>query len=730
MRQEAARQTTMTKKYVSTGKRFQIIKALVLLCVCLSVCSIGKGSGAAFAQGIEKGKHHNVLLITIDTLRYDRLSLYSTKYARTPHIDKLAQSAFVFTRAFAHNPVTLPSHINILTGVTPLYHGISDNTGFRLEERFLTIAEFLKAKGYTTGAFIGAFPLDSRFGLDQGFDVYDDNYGTHSSLEIFFVERIAEKVIKPAREWIAGRQGKWFSWVHLFDPHQPYLPPAPFDKEYRDDPYSGECAYVDKQVGNLLTYLEEKRLLNKTIVIITGDHGEGLGEKGEKTHSYFAYNNTIHIPLVIYVPGGGRKNIAEYVCHIDIFPTICDILGYDIPAHIQGESLLPVIDGKKKKNGIIYFESLTAYLNRGWAPLRGFIKDEIKFIDLPIKEVYDLKKDIDENKNLVSTSDIGKLARDLEDLKKKSTGKTGARRAEKIDPEVQRKLRSLGYISGPAAPKKEVFTKEDDLKTLLPIQDKMLAAVGKFQDGSTAEAIADLNDIIAGSPAFILVYSRLADMYKETNQPGKAVDILRKGLKANPANLEILAKLGILLAESNQPKEAIAILTECTMRESFNPEHFNYLGVAYYKSGDFDTALQNYREALKLDKNYAAVFNNIGSLYLTTFLKNKDRVSYEQAMRNFNEAIALDPLLFSAYNGRGAAYLYNGETGKAIADWQKAIDIKPDFTDPYFSIGIISLKIGDKTRALKVFLLLQERYYTKLSPPDRQRLLRLIAEAR
>jgi arylsulfatase A-like enzyme/Tfp pilus assembly protein PilF len=658
------------------------------------------------------------------------LSLYSTKYARTPHIDKLGRSAFVFTRAFAHNPVTLPSHINILTGVTPLYHGVSDNTGFRLEERFLTSAEMLKAKGYATGAFIGAFPLDSRFGLDQGFDVYDDNYGTHSSLEIFFVERSAEKVIKPAREWISGRQGKWFSWVHLFDPHQPYFPPAPFDKEYRDDPYSGECAYVDKQVGSLLSFLEERKLLNKTIIIITGDHGEGLGEKGEKTHSYFAYNSTIHIPLVIYIPGGGSKTISEYVSHIDIFPTICDILGYEIPAHIQGESLLPVIAGGKKKNGIIYFESLSAYLNRGWAPLRGFIKDEIKYIDLPIKEVYDLKKDLDENKNLVSTADIGKLFRELEDLKKRLAGKSRTQRAEKLDPEVQRKLRSLGYVSGPTAAAKEVFTKEDDLKTLLPIQDKMLTAVGKFQDGQTTAAVDDLNDIVDDSPNFVLVYSRMADIYKEINQPEKAIDILRKGLKANPANLEILSKLGILLAESNQPKEAIAILTDCTIRESFNPEHFNYLGVAYYKSGDFEAALKNYREALKLDKNYASVFNNIGTLYLTTFLKNKDRASHEEAMRNFNEAIAIDPLLFSAYNGRGAAYIYSGETGKAIADWQKAIEIKPDFTDPYFSIGITSLKIGDKDRALKIFLLLQERYYTTLSPPDQQRLLRLIAEAR
>ncbi|MFC2155760.1 sulfatase-like hydrolase/transferase [Acidobacteriota bacterium] len=712
------------------NSRIKNLGILFFISAALSGNIQGEGSGASSALRFEKGNAANILLITIDTLRYDRLSLYSKKYVKTPSIDGFAEESFVFDRAFAHNPVTLPSHVNILTGTTPLYHGISDNTGFRLEDRFITIAEHLKKKGYETGAFIGAFPLDSRFGLNQGFDVYDDNYGTHGSLELFFVERTAEKVIKPARQWISGRKGKWLAWIHLFDPHQPYLPPPPFDREYGEDLYSGECAYVDKQLGTLFSFLREKKLLDKTIVIITGDHGEGLGEKGERTHSYFAYNSTIHIPLIIYVPGGGSKRIETNVSHVDIFPTICDLVGIGIPGHVQGESLLPVIVGKKKLKEKIYFESLTPYLNRGWAPLRGFIAGKIKFIDLPIKEVYDLEKDIKETNNLVGRSDIRKMSRDLENLKNSLTGKDKTRRSEKLDAEVRKRLQSLGYISEKNVVKKSRYTRKDDLKTLLPLQNMMLDAMAKYQEGKAEDALKDLNSVIKESPTFILVYNRLADIYKETDRVPEALAILRKGLKENPGNLNIMSKLGIFLAEENRPREAIDVLKACTAQDDLNPENFNFLGVAFYKSGNFDLALRNYRKALELDHNYAAVFNNIGSLYLTAFLKNKDSGTYNLAMENFNKAIALDPNIFSAYNGRGAAYLYGNKVEKAIGDWQKAIEIKPDFTDPYFSIGITYLRAGNKSRALDIFQSLKEKHYSKLSPRDRRRLDRLITESK
>ncbi|MGD2086697.1 MAG: sulfatase-like hydrolase/transferase [Candidatus Aminicenantes bacterium] len=692
------------------------------------------------------GKDFNILLITLDTLRADRLSVYSDKYVKTPNIDRLAAKSFIFTRAFSHNPVTLPAHTNILTGTTPRFHGISDNTGFRLEDRFLTIAEYLKEAGYHTGAFIGAFPLDSRFGLNQGFDLYDDQYGTHNQLEFFFVERPAQKVIEPAVQWISQQRSgpgkhKWFAWVHLFDPHQPYLPPAPYHKEYRHDLYSGEVAYTDASLKVLFDFLEDDGLPEDTVIVVTGDHGEALGEKGEKTHAYFAYNNTILIPLLLYIPDTVTSEkgikIDENVCHADIFPTICDILHRDIPGHLQGESLLPLIEnhlngGSGSRNPrMIYFESLTPYLNRGWAPLRGFVRGDIKFIDLPIIEVYNIKDDIHETRNIALGPNIKQLKRDLVKLKNDLKGKSMMQRSARISPQERKKLESLGYISGTPSAKSRVFTEAEDLKTMLPLQNRMLTAVANYRTGGTRQAVTQLRSIVEESPGFVLVYRHMATIYQETGQVGKAIEILEYGLKKNPGNTELMSKLGIMLAEARQPDKAIEILNVCIKKNPFNPDNFNFLGVAYYKKGNAAKAMENYRKALELDNNYASVFNNIGSLYLALYLgsKKKDERVFQLAMENFNRALEIDPRLFAAYNGRGAAYKFKNQVKKAIADWKKTIEINPNYIDAYFNIGISYLQIGDKASALKHLLLCKEKLAAKLPAKDRQQLERLIAQA-
>jgi arylsulfatase A-like enzyme/Flp pilus assembly protein TadD len=727
--------------------------------LCLTWCWVScKGSGEGEGKGTHvpqntkaqqlkiPGKDFNILLITLDTLRVDRLSVYSDKYVKTPNIDRLAGKSFIFTRAFSHNPLTLPAHTNILTGTTPCFHGISDNTGYRLDKRFLTIAQYLKQSGYRTGAFIGAFPLDSRFGLDRGFDVYDDQYGTHNQLEFFFVERPAQKVIEPAVQWISQQdsspgKNKWFAWVHLFDPHQPYLPPSPYNKEYRHDLYSGEVAYVDASLKVLFDFLENKGLMENTVIVVTGDHGEALGEKGEETHSYFAYNNTIHIPLLLYIPGTvpGEKGIKihENVCHVDIFPTICHILNLDIPRHLQGESLLPLIENHLKGNPgdgkprVIYFESLSPYLNWGWSPLRGFVRGDIKFIDLPVTEVYNIEDDSDENHNIAANSNTKQLKRDLVKLENDLKGKNMMQRSQSISPEERKKLESLGYITGTPSDRLRVFTEADDLKTMLPLQNRMLTAVANYRFRGASEAVTQLKSIIAECPGFVLVYRHMATIYKDTGQVAKAIEILEYGLKMNPGNTDLMSKLGIMLAEAQQADRAIELLNICVKKNPFDPENYNFLGVAYYKKGNAVKAMENYRKALELDNNYASVFNNIGSLYLAVYLGNrkKDESVYQLAMENFNRALEIDPRLFAAYNGRGAAYKFKKQEKKAIADWEKAIEINPDYIDAYFNIGVSYLHLGDKTSALKHLLLCKQRLAARLSAKDRQQLDRLIAQA-
>jgi arylsulfatase A-like enzyme/Flp pilus assembly protein TadD len=736
---------------IRTMKKLKPILLVIALAILAQSCGssddapLRKVSPDTLPQTDIVEKPYNVLLITLDTLRYDRLSIYTDKYVKTPNIDGLARKSFVFTRAFSHNPVTLPAHTNIMTGTTPRYHGISDNTGYRLDKRFLTLAEHLKENGYATGAFVGAFPLDSRFGLDQGFDVYDDNYGTHNAMEMFFVERRAEDVIEPALKWIKGRQEhqKWFAWVHLFDPHQPYMPPSPYREEYGTDLYSGEVAYMDACLEKLFKYLEKTGRLDNTVVVITGDHGEALGEKGEETHSYFAYNNTIRIPLVIHVPGtihyfSGRKNretlIGQNVCHTDIFPTISQLVGLSVPEHIQGKSLVPLLENRLHngfdKDRKIYFESLTPYLNRGWAPLRGFVRGDVKYIQQPLVEVYNIKNDINEMTNIAETSNVKQMERDLVKLKLQLAGKNMMKRSQQISAEDRDKLKSLGYLSGstPDTPKK--FTEEHDLKRMLPLQNRMLAAIAMFQEGKYREPIRELKAVVEKSPAFVLVYRHIATIHKEFGNVQKAVEILEYGLSRNPGSVNLMSKLGIMLAEANRSDKAIELLEMCVKKAAYDPENFNFLGVAYYKKGDFVNAIKNYRKALELDNNYASVFNNIGTLYLRIFLKRQDRKAFREAEKNFNRALELDPRLFAAYNGRGAAYRYAGKPIKAIEDWKKTIEIKPDFYLAYINIGITYIAMKDSNSALKYLLLCKERVSHKMPKVEQKRLLRLIAEAR
>ena len=684
-------------------------------------------SGAAATPA----QHFNVLLITIDTLRYDRVGILDPRHVKTPNLDALAKRSLVFTRAFSHNPVTLPAHINILTGATPLFHGVSDNIGFKLDKSFLTLPQYLRRFGYRTAAFIGAFPLDSRFGLDQGFDLYDDFYGTRNEREFFFVERPAEKVIAPAMAWIGKQTQKWFGWIHLFDPHQPYLPPSPFKETYAADPYSGEVAYVDAQLGVLFDFLRKKHLLEKTMVILTADHGEALGEKGEDTHSYFAYNNTIHVPLFIHIPGRKPQTFAKNVCHTDIFPTVCDALNLKIPPKLQGESLLEILAGGNRKSQEIYFESMTAYLNRDWAPLRGLISGNTKFIDLPIKEVYDLENDMDEERNLAASSKIGPLKDTLNRLMRKLKNPLAAGREDRLDPETQKRLKSLGYISeNRSGQRKKQYTAQDDLKTLLPLQSKLLDGVAQFQSADFPGAEKTIQEVISASPSFILAYTHLASMYKEMGKSSAAIKVLEQGLEKNPDNTLLLAKLGIVLADSGSWQRAIPILELCIRKEDFDPEKFNFLGIAYYQGGDFTKALQSYGRALELDRNNASVYNNIGGVHLALFLRSRKEQELVQAERNFKKALEIDPRLFSACNGLGILYRKTGRNDEAIASWRNALAIKPDFDLALINLGITLLEEGRFGEALDCFMNYREKFYHKIPASDKQRVDRLIAEAR
>lgn len=641
----------------------------------------------------------DVLIITIDTLRADYLSCYNKSNIKTHNIDRLANDGLLFLRAFAHNVLTLPSHINILTGTYPFIHGVRDNAGFRLGEESLLISEILKNEDYRTAAFIGAFPLDDRFGLNQGFDLYDDFYGDTSHIHtLFFVERPAEKVIDSAIEWISSEEEKfWFCWIHLFDPHIPYNPPLNFKNEYPNDHYGGEIAYVDQQLGRLFQFLDERQNRGYPLIIITSDHGESLGEHGEMTHGVFAYNSTLHIPLIIFQPKifPKPKVINEMVRHIDIMPTILEALNLKIPDVIQGKSMLPLIrDCAEWKNETCYFESLSPYLTRNWAPLYGLIGENHKFISLPIPELYDLQQDFNEMNNIEDerkkTAEI--LMKDLDNLLGKEKQPVMPRQE---DRDTLEKLQSLGYVADHLnSQKKQIYSAEDDPKNLIHLDNKMHEGMLYFKEGKLKKAQKILEEIIQKKPDFARVYEHLSFVYNESGQLEKATELLESAVRRIPNNPILMSKLAVLLQEGGELQKAEALLEDLIQSSPHDVEILNYLGVTYWKLGKNQDALDVFCRAIALDKGYASVYSNIGSVYLN----QKD---YLQAETFYKKALFYDKNLASAYNGVGVVSSNRNNKSQAIQNWKKAVDLDKNQHDALYNLCIVLTQSNQFREAIK-----------------------------
>src|SRR5436190_22310386 len=316
----------------------------------------------------------NVVFITIDTLRPDHLGCYGDKQIGTPNIDTLAADGTRFERAYTAVPVTLPSHTVIFTGTYPTLSGVHDFAANKLSPTQATLASVLKDNGYTTGAVIGSAVLDSRFGLNHGFDFYYDHFDFNRLLETNLdeMERPGNIVADVTLDWLSKNyQKKFFLWMHLYDPHFPYRPPAPYSEQYKDRPYDGEVAFADAQVGRLIRFLKEKGLYQNTLIVLSGDHGESLGEHGEKTHGFFIYNSTLHVPLLFHLPRSSVHTVRDPVNLADLMPTVLNILKIDVPSQVQGTDLMPIVSGKAPDARRLYAESFLARLHFNWSELRG-----------------------------------------------------------------------------------------------------------------------------------------------------------------------------------------------------------------------------------------------------------------------------------------------------------------------------------------------------------------------
>jgi arylsulfatase A-like enzyme/Flp pilus assembly protein TadD len=673
----------------------------------------------------------NILLVTIDTLRADRLSCYSTQHVQTPNIDTLAAKGVLFSRAFANTSTTLPSHTNILLGTSPLYHGVHDNLNFIVSENFLTLAEHLKAHGYATAAYVGAYPVDSRFGLDQGFDVYDDDYLHRHDQNLAALERIAEEVVDKAVEGMKEISSPWFVWIHCYDPHLPYEPPEPFKSRFENNPYDGEVAYVDFVLGKLWRYLEEKRLFDETMVVFTGDHGESLGQHGEASHGFFAYNTTIWVPLIIHIPGLQAKRANSNVSHLDIFPTICDVVGIKKPSFLQGSSLLPSMKGKRLAERRIFFESMYPYYSHGWAPIRGFIQRDEKFIDSPIPELYDLDKDFDEDVNLALSKKISGYQKQLKEIISRQSSPESARSRGKLDRETLEKLGSLGYISRSTGATKESFGPEDDVKVLLPFHNRVFKAMTLYGEGRADDAVAMLKQVIKERRNIGIAYYRLGFIYMNQGKTNEALEILRQGLYQVPYDYDLYLNYVRILRRAKKFDEIIENFNEKSYMEiSSDPEIWNSLGFAYAGRQEWNKAIQAYEKALSLDSRYAEAFFNLGDVYLTLANEKRDVDLVKKSLENFSKATEADPEYPSPFFGVGRAYRIMRNSDDAIANLKKAIALRPDFDAAYFYLGLTYLEKGEKSEALACFVTIKEKFYPAYSEEQKRRIDELIKQCK
>jgi arylsulfatase A-like enzyme/Flp pilus assembly protein TadD len=669
----------------------------------------------------------NVLLCTIDTLRSDRLSCYQSPYLKTPNMDRLAEKGILFSRAFAHSTTTLPSHANILLGVTPLYHGVHDNANFVVREEFLTLAEHLKKQGYATAAFIGAYPLDSRFGLSRGFDVYDDSYKRPYSRRSSTIERKAEEVVESALGWLKTQNSPWFAWVHCYDPHDPYDPPEPFKSRYAKSPYDGEVAYVDSALGKLLDYLGEDGRFEKTLVVLTGDHGESLGDHGETTHGFFAYNSTLWIPLIMDIPGKKPGSIKEPVGHVDIFPTVCDVLGIERPRSLQGESLLPLIDGKSRSKKPIYFESMYPYYSRGWAPIRGLMVGQEKFIDSPIPELFDLEQDFRELKNLARAKTAEAYKKQLDQITKDLSYEGAAKAGQKPDRESVEKLRSLGYLAGAAASKKKSFGPEDDVKTLLPYNNKSIEAMKLYEEGKGDEAVKALKEVIAQKKLLDNAYSNLAIIYEKERKPAEAIQVLKLGMENIPDSYELFFNYITAAVDAGQFEEAISTVKSKDFPQiEQDPELWNKIGICYSSLGKYEQAIETFERAVALDSRLPVLFNNLGLTYLSLSMKTRDPKSFLKSLESFKKAIEIDPSYPQPYNGLGMAYRQQGNLDGAIYCWEKALELKADFGPVVYNLGLAYMDKKDFVKALRLLTEYRDKHSSYLSPDENKKLETLI----
>lgn len=536
-------------------------------------------------KNFSQNEIRRIVLISIDTCRADHFGCYGYSRNTTPNIDKLATDSVLFNHTISPVPITLPSHSTMLTGTTPLYHNVHDNENYKLSNSNVTLAEILKKNNFATAAIVSSFVLDKQFGLGQGFDSYNDNIEKTNMAFKFTNERIAEEVTTIANTWLGNnRSKKFFLFLHYYDPHAPFRP----YKQFRftslpgitlgADRYDTEIAYTDHHIGKVIAKLKQLGLYDSTLIILTGDHGESLGQHEEKGHDFFIYHSTIHVPLMFKLPGSTKTaRIDDVTGLVDIVPTICGLLGIDSPPEVQGQNLSVYFQKGQPTTGpkrYLYSESLTASEKYNAEPLHALVTNQYKYINTKRPELYDLQKDFHEADNIIKKQP--EVAKELHQRLTKMLGQTAGNNSSnkiKLDAQSLKRLQSLGYVAGNTNDDLQSDREKEDPKDIIKLHNDILI----------------LQTLTTG------------------RKYGPAKKLARKLIKQRPDFHGIhLTTLGMLLAKEQNPElrdsETAIFLLEHGAKVTGYRDHFvlSALAVAYGSAEDFDRAIKIGEIALQL----------------------------------------------------------------------------------------------------------------------------------
>ncbi|MEW6363889.1 MAG: sulfatase-like hydrolase/transferase [Acidobacteriota bacterium] len=629
-----------------------------------------------FFLGDHPPERPNIVLVTIDTIRADRLGCYGYTTARTPTLDRIAADGIRFRTAFAPVPLTLPSHATMMTGQIPPSHSVHDNAASRLGHDVPVVPETLAAAGYATAAFVSGFPLDRRFGLSRGFHTYDDRFPRGRPGRVPYVERTADRTTDAAASWLATAQSPFFLWVHYFDPHAPYEPPGAYSDT--GTAYDGEIAFVDEELARLLDALDRQT----TIVIVAGDHGESLGEHREDTHGLFVYDSTLRVPLLIAGPGIRARVVGGAALLTDLAPTILKLAGCDIPGAMTGRLLLDPLPARAT-----YAESLFGHLNCGWAPLYSLRDGRWKLIEAPSVELYDLETDPGEMNN-VAGEQVAAVRSLREQLRKQNAHPVSE--ASAPDRETREKLAGLGYLSGGAS-----TGSGRDPKDLVDLANELERAMPMVYT-APERAAEILRGICDADPQNPIARRTLATALAHQGRFDEAANTVESTIQAGTAPVDARVSLSEYLRLAGRTGAAVAAAQQAIKQDPLSPEAHLAAAKALLAEGRQEEASEAVDSALKLAPDYVDALQMAADLLIS-------QGAFGVAAERLQRAVNIDPDDTATTMKYGTCLVRAGQIASAITVFEGLIEREPQNGHAMLLLAGALAKNGNAASAVKYF---------------------------